>query len=297
MKKISYFSYKGGAGRSSLAYNTIPFIAEKLGATPEHPILLLDLDIDSAGMTFLLGCGNLDSNTYSVQDVINGNLLGLTRTPDDTPLSAHPFFNHLIPVGDRFGLKGNNNRSILFLPIKTVSEVSLKTSFDAPSNSLVKVVKMAELYDCKAIIFDTPTGDQLTAKWAFDISKEIVTAMKITYQFREGTLNFLRRKDREYGERNFIIVPNCVPRDPIYIDGNLFNYTIVRNDIKDNLLLSIKNNKVNVEMLEGEKFGVPEVKRFKLKEGIIYTLAPEKLTPDELEALDSYKHVVDIICR
>lgn len=295
MKKISFFSYKGGAGRSSLAYNTIPLIAEKLEATPENPILLLDLDIDSAGMTFLLQCGDLDENAYSVQDVIMGRILGLTRTPDDTPLSAHPFFNNLIPVGDKFGLKGNNNRSILFLPIKTGAEVSFKSSFDSATNSLLKIVNLARLYNCKAIIFDTPTGDQLTARWAFDASTEIITAMKITYQFRKGTTNFLKRKDREYGGKNFIIVPNCVPREEIVIDGIPFNYSAVRNEIKNTLIECVKNNTVNVDMLEGEKFGVPEVKRFKLKEGILYTL--DSLTPDELEAFDSYKHVVDIVCK
>ena len=56
MKKIAYFSYKGGAGRSSLAYNTIPLLADALNATAENPIVLIDLDVDSAGLTFLLGC-------------------------------------------------------------------------------------------------------------------------------------------------------------------------------------------------------------------------------------------------
>ena len=40
MKIISYFSYKGGAGRSTLAYNTIPLIARNhLHPTKENPIV------------------------------------------------------------------------------------------------------------------------------------------------------------------------------------------------------------------------------------------------------------------
>lgn len=48
MKKIAYFSYKGGAGRSSLAYNTIPLLADALNATAENRLFLIDLDVDSA---------------------------------------------------------------------------------------------------------------------------------------------------------------------------------------------------------------------------------------------------------
>ena len=54
MKTISFFSYKGGAGRSSILYNTISFLAKELNATSEHPIVVMDLDIDSKGLSYLL---------------------------------------------------------------------------------------------------------------------------------------------------------------------------------------------------------------------------------------------------
>ena len=53
MKNISFFSYKGGAGRTSLLFNTLPFLAQNLGATNTEPIIVLDLDIDSKGLSFL----------------------------------------------------------------------------------------------------------------------------------------------------------------------------------------------------------------------------------------------------
>ena len=295
MKKIAYFSYKGGAGRSSLAYNTIPLLADALNATAENPIVLIDLDVDSAGLTFLLGCHS-NPDVYSTQDVVSGAMPGRLMNKDEVPLKNHPFFSQLIPVGTRFGLRGaDRNASILFLPVKTGMNLEFDATYDQAENYLYNVAKLCNHYGCKALVLDTPTGDQLTAKWALDISKEILVTMKITYQFRHGTVDFLRRKDREYAMKNFILVPNCVPTEEIMIDGVPYNYEAVRKEIITSTRDSIRNNDVNVEMLENGCFGIPEVKRFKLKEGILYTL--ENLTDDEKAAYDMYAKVTGILAR
>lgn len=294
MKKIAYFSYKGGAGRSSLAYNTIPLLAEKLNATPENPIILLDLDVDSAGLTFLLKCAGREEG-YFVQDVVNGTIPGLTRSPEDTPLSSHPFFSQLVPVGRKFGLRGDKNEAILFLPVKTGMNISFDGTYDRPENYLMLVSKLCNKYKCKALILDTPTGDQLTAKWSLEIAKDILTTMKITYQFRHGTMDFLQRKDREYCEKNFILVPNCVPTEEIKIDGIVYNYEAVKEEIIATAKASMKQNNIDISMLQDGDFGVPEVKRFKLQEGILYTL--DYLTEDEEKAYKMYAKVVNTLTK
>ena len=70
MTNISFFSYKGGAGRTSLLYNVIPFMADKLGATEKEPIIVIDLDIDSKGLTYLI---DRDCDINSVQ-VLKGEI-------------------------------------------------------------------------------------------------------------------------------------------------------------------------------------------------------------------------------
>ena len=45
----TFFSYKGGAGRSTTCFNTVPFLVEHTDADAKHPILLMDTDIESAG--------------------------------------------------------------------------------------------------------------------------------------------------------------------------------------------------------------------------------------------------------
>lgn len=290
MKKIAYFSYKGGAGRSSLAYNTIPILAEELNATPEQPIILLDLDVDSAGLTFLL---NVQDNGYYVQDIVNGRIPGIIRSPEDTPISEHPFFSKLVPVGKKFGLSINKNNSILFLPVKT--GLNMEFSYDRPENYLRGVEKLCKKYNCKAILFDTPAGDQLTANWSLEVAKDIITTMKITYQFRRGTIDFLKRKDKEYKEKNFILVPNCVPVETIEIDGVKYNYDAVRQDIIIKVKEVMTQNNVNTKMLEDGNFGIPEVKRFKLEEGILYKL--ETFTEDEQKAYNMYNKVVELLLK
>ena len=60
MKTISFFSYKGGAGRSTLAYNVIPILAaEYIQPTAESPIIVVDTDVDSCGMSYLLKVENM----------------------------------------------------------------------------------------------------------------------------------------------------------------------------------------------------------------------------------------------
>lgn len=68
----TFFSYKGGAGRSTTCLNTLPLLAEVSGAYKYAPILLLDMDIESAGMTYLLGMQNEFKGKFDVKEFIRG---------------------------------------------------------------------------------------------------------------------------------------------------------------------------------------------------------------------------------
>jgi len=52
----SFYSYKGGSGRSTVLMNTVKYLADKLCASPMHPILVVDADLESAGLTYLFDC-------------------------------------------------------------------------------------------------------------------------------------------------------------------------------------------------------------------------------------------------
>ena len=119
MKKISYFSYKGGSGRSSLAYNTIPYLVKELNASPKNPIVLLDLDLDSAGISFLLKKQGIDTGTYSIQEALSTSVSSSLYTPALFEISRHPVLGRCIPVGKCFGLDNESNNSVLFIPAET----------------------------------------------------------------------------------------------------------------------------------------------------------------------------------
>lgn len=51
----TFYSYKGGSGRSTTAINTVNHLIDRLKASPKKPILLIDADLESAGLTFFFG--------------------------------------------------------------------------------------------------------------------------------------------------------------------------------------------------------------------------------------------------
>ena len=104
-KVISYFSYKGGAGRSTLAYNTIPLLARNhFCPTKESPLIVVDMDIDSCGMSYLLDVANeAIKEDACVQYILRE---GCDPSRADS-ISNHATLKKLIPVGEKFGYPVN----------------------------------------------------------------------------------------------------------------------------------------------------------------------------------------------
>ena len=55
-KCYAFYSYKGGSGRSTTCINTLLHLVKKMDASPQHPILLVDTDLESAGLTYFFNC-------------------------------------------------------------------------------------------------------------------------------------------------------------------------------------------------------------------------------------------------
>ena len=54
-------------------------------------------------------------------------------------------------------------------------------------------------------------------------------------------------------------------------------------------------NELVLDMLDEERFGVNEVRRFKYSESILYNVNPETMLEDEKKAKDSYEHLASIL--
>ncbi len=295
MKSLTFFSYKGGAGRTSALVNLIPILGDEdhLNATPETPIVLVDMDIDSAGLTYLLDKADeaYRSNCY-VQYCLGQGIPGHTNT--SAPIDKHPFFSQLCKVGSFFGLEED---AVLFLPAKDggMIEDSNSSNYDAKTSPhLTTLLQLCEDYDCAAVVFDSAAGDQMTAKWSTNSTQIMVCCMRPTKQFREGTIRYLKRFEQENNMKDIIIVPNVVPPMRMNIDGDSYPITAklnLKNAIKMNL--DEDKNTLHLEMLTGDEFGIPMVPRFMWLEGVLANI--ESRNEDEEAAYNKYVLLADII--
>lgn len=289
MKTISFFSYKGGSGRTSLMYNTLPYIAKELGATNEAPLIVADFDIDSKGISLLL---NAKSEINTIQ-VLKGDF-GSSRPIYNQSIANHPFFKSLMPIGEMLGLDANLNSSVLLVSANVTNDdnryINGADNFDSKGRTLNQFSVLCERNGCKGLVMDTPAGYQLASDLSLGISDTIVTVMRITKQFRTGTLEYLDDKNKIFNGKNFVIVPNAVPP---------CSNSLVKNTI-DNLHKNIENIPANnnfiLSFLENDMDGINEVNSFKFEEqNLLEQSARRDLTQDELMATEKYKFLAEIV--
>ena len=286
MKNISFFSYKGGAGRTSLLFNTLPFLAQNLGATNTEPIIVLDLDIDSKGLSFLFP---KKSAINTIQILKGDRSIGMNSRESD--IRNHPFFKELIPIGYSVGLPRELDASILFASAHPTNDgnrfLGTTSNLDAPDISLEDVQGLCERYNCKAIVMDTPAGGQLSGQAALDISDKIVTVMRITKQFRDGTYEFLAEKSSRTCGIEYVVVPNVVPDD----EGTDYVIDNFMDEISHRVSESVTtDNDINLSMIN--RNGINEVRLFKFEEKNLYKEQhARKLLEDEEIAIEKYKYL------
>lgn len=294
MRSMAFFSYKGGSGRSSLIYNTLPFLAREFDATPEKPIVVFDMDIDSMGLTYLFDPersdykGRIGRAEVFVHDILDDSYAG----KDD----MDKFLAAAAGIGGVYADNGIKDRSILLVPAKkTNPKESSLNALEQPFERLLEKLEKR----CAAVVFDCPSGSQVTGEISRDLADIYVVVMRITKQFRYGTFDFLRRMDEKVSEKTMIIVPNAVPSDEVFINGKKFDYDKVKRRIVDVVTQTVNKNgnTCNTEMLQGNMFGIPEVKRLKIREDILCTLQDVDLGEDGKKARDGYEKLAQIIKR
>ena len=299
MFNISFFSYKGGAGRTSLLYNTLPFLAEKLNATENEPIVVIDLDIDSKGFTYLI---DRYCELNSIQ-VLKGQIPHNPRMA--LSIREHPFFSKMVPIGHDIGLSASMDRSILFIPAPQQDEDYLGLSnADGVNISLARFRDICKSYRCKAIVMDTPAGSQLAGECTLSISHKIVTTMRITTQFSIGTKEFLSKRGRRLSDKEFIIVPNAVPAATQKGEDTVYDMNRIMNKIAQDCTSGLggtnddRGNHLNFAMLENGNQGIGEVRSFKFEE---LNLRREQnyhaLAHDEIAAMRMYAMLAEELAK
>ena len=297
MHKISFFSYKGGSGRSSTLINIIPFLIKELKADCNHPIILLDMDIDSTGLTYLLHQGDKVGAGLSIQKIMVDGVPGGNNF--QRKLEEHQFFSNLLKVGSEFHCEDG---AVLLLPAEAGVSVGKdgtnKNMTNRDSGHIEKIIDVCERYDCAAIVFDSSAGDQDTANVSNGKADVIVCCMRPTIQFQEGTLDYFKRMSRIIRNRDVILLPNAVSRTNTNVDGKVYPITAKNRiiDAFDNNFPGTGNT-IHFDAMTGSHFGIPLVRRFLWQESILANLDADALAEDEKEAIEMYQQVASMIYK
>ncbi len=231
MKSVAFYSYKGGSGRTTACINFIYYFVRAINASAEHPLILVDCDIDSCGLTYLLqNTTPSDEKTQMKLDLLKNN--------DGT---AKFFSLHRILCGDRDAdindyenpnaysekssqIRGTNRtinilgqkldisknpffadmipvgnffglddaQAVLFLPCDIKFKISTFNQGISRENNFKEIMKMAKLYKCSGVIYDCPAGTQELATWSIEAAENIICCLRPTFQFRRGTLDSIK---------------------------------------------------------------------------------------------------------
>lgn len=296
----SFFSYKGGAGRSTTCLNTIPFLAKELEAHAKSPILLLDMDIESAGMTYLLNKHeHFHKAGFDVKSFLKDEINWTTSQVSN--LSDHILYKKFVPVGKLLGLE--DDYAVMFLGVNDDARVKLgkaETSLKI-AGVMSKFNQFAANNNIRAIVMDSAAGDQVSAEHSIKNSEKVVFCMRPTHQFRIGTFNYLSyfsQNNKSADEKEFILLPTVVPND-VKINGvSQLQRTV--DDINDRVnAKELRPLDINTHFINKDALGINEITRFKWREDVLFKLEAEnKLeNDDEIEGLKRYQALAKAIAR
>lgn len=318
MLKISFFSYKGGSGRTTTLFNTLPFLAEKLKASAEHPIVIFDMDYRSAGITILLS----DGKTFDVENEDSAALLPNQRHSLQYLISNNPKCGRRLDdfkavfaesVGKKLGFEDND--AVLLVGANMQYTMVARNEKDVIS--ILKYYLDNSLLGASAIIFDSPSGTQVTANVSISRSDVVVCCMRPSYQFRQTTLKYLTVAIDQYAEsdakKRFVLTMTAVPVKDMVIDGRYqistshqevmdTVYTLNRNAWIKNPTRAQDNPIIDTDMIKDRNnLGIREIDRFKWNEKVnLYSIKKfenEMLSENEEKALARYEELAKVIIK
>ena len=227
MLRVSFYSYKGGAGRSTTSWNTIQRLVNLLKPTAKEPFVIVDTDTESAGSTFLYKADDYfykDDPYSSVQKRMTDN--DDTNYTEASENEKEKFFKGMYPVGTFFGLPEAEEKSVLLIGanLHKNSAKNAVVSGDGVEEQIKNfqnnITRACEKCGAKALFFDSPSGTQFLARKSIQESEIVVCCMRPTNQFREGTrkqlINFVKNdiENNKAGKRKYILTPTMVCFDP-----------------------------------------------------------------------------------
>jgi cellulose biosynthesis protein BcsQ len=285
IKTICFYSFKGGAGRTVCTANVARFLAKELGATKKRPVLLLDLDLDSAGLTILLGQGStFEGSKWSMYGILKGDL-----ALDVDPVREDFFSTRVVDVSAELGA---DSGTVLFVGSEVVGASDIAIADGDSLDRMDDLVARSEEHGIGTIIIDSASGWQQAARLSHFTSDLVVYCCRMTHQFIEGTKlqleRFVELCEQERGRvPKIIILPVAVPPStPTWEERKALaigSLKALRSKLKD---------RTTVEMADSF---VDEVVSFKWYESVLAKKA--QLEQDEQVAQSAFESLAKQIHR
>jgi cellulose biosynthesis protein BcsQ len=282
-KVISLYSFKGGAGRTVCTANIAGLLAREIEATEHNPILLMDMDLDSAGLTILLEqYSSFSESPYNTSRIVSGDLNLNRRKYRQEFYSAG-----MIDVSTRVGA---DEGTVRFIGAGEIGR---------GQPSIVQGTAMEQMQELKnycmekgisTIILDSASGRQESAVLCHRFSDVIVYCCRLTDQFLVGTKSVLKHFVSECEAARvklprIIIVPLAVPQ----VTDEWKQRHIAAMTRLGSLSIDVRGKSPNNSAYLFED-GVGEVESFKWVESVLAT--KQTLAQDEEKAVGAYTSLV-----
>src|SRR5436305_2370656 len=220
--KFLMYSFKGGSGRTVSSANVALVLAKELG----RRVVLLDIDVESAGSSVLFGLDEevRQGRCWAIQDILRGYALGANSEDDvrqgreSIEVNRKDFESSLWPRMQKT-VWYEKDAYLKVLPSQIIlrSDQELKVSYPEGQKKFEHLLmKIDGLQDSPEIVmYDSASGQQATAMFGLMNSHILVIFVRWSRQFIVGTTQFLKRYicQERFCRRvkQVFIVPTAVP--------------------------------------------------------------------------------------
>jgi len=314
MSVVSFFSYKGGSGRTTTTLNTLYYLIQEVRPSRNSPLIVIDADTESYGMSMLI---KDSSRAYSPETSLQGLCIKaktdtFNQVGPPTDWQSYPKLNQFfVPVGHYFTNDVDNDAVLLLRSDVTPAEqyscwdtvFSMNNNGNNENRNLNAALDVMDRCDC-TVVFDTPSGTQDMATFSLDRSDTIVCCMRPSVQFEIGTRLCFEKLIENWAEdrnrKNIIFCPSAVPYKEMTIGANTYPRYYIDNVFKgfrEEMDAQAYDSKKVVTMIwgmqEGKVPGIPEVDRFKWQECCLAKIGGER--EDERMAREKYRQLAGLV--
>ena len=283
---VSLYSFKGGAGRTVCTANLAPRLAALFHSTAKSPLVLVDLDLDSAGLTFLLEENAITSeDTWSASMLLTGEL-NLTLAANRRQL----FDKELQDVSTE--LKLGSEGTVLFLRAGAM-EKQIGAFVGAKGFVLLEtLIDSCEERNVPVLLIDSASGLQQTAMLSHRVSDVVVYCCRLTRQFVRGTKQHLELMLRRCAEEQ--IEPPKIILLPVAVPQASARWVDMRTDVLSQLKIICAARPSQVQMASAI---IGEIERFKWTEDVLLDDANASAVTDETDAIIAFHTLAEQVRR